>query len=104
MNVARYHKKLRNMDCTSCGCSPPCCVHHFAGGSSARRGVYFDYFIIPLCKSCHTDSDDAVHKGKKTFYERTGIDPYAEAAANYVRFLDGRYEKEEALRRLVENK
>jgi len=100
-NATNYHKRIRDLPCLACNSRTDIVVHHFAGGSDARRGWKGDFLVIPLCTGCHTNNNDAVHEGKRSFYERTGIDPYAEAAANYVRFLDGRYEKEDALKRLV---
>ena len=49
-----------------------------------------DRWSVPLCPTCHLDGPGAQHKGaEEAFWRRTGIDPYAIAAALYATYRAG---------------
>ena len=96
-DVANHDARVRASCCVATNCGGDVVNHHFGFSTSKRVGWQGDFLVIPLCFKHHQE----VHAGKKTFYEKYNIDPYGEAAKIYVQFLDGQYEKEEALKRLV---
>ena len=98
MTKNEYHKRVRDLGCVACHSYTIVIVHHFGFGSSKRIGWQGHFLVIPLCDKHHRE----VHAGKKTFYEKYEIDPYAEAAKIYVRLVEGNYATEAALKRLTE--
>lgn len=49
--------------CYFCG-APKQCIHHVYGGFGRRMISDREGFTVPLCNSCHTMSNHAVHQNK----------------------------------------
>lgn len=68
-------KAVKRLPCRSCGAAP-CDAHHCYhdratkfGGRKAPHN-----WTIPLCKACHQDGPDAIHRIKRTWRKRHGPD------------------------------
>jgi hypothetical protein len=88
---------LRGKPCCVCGCAPPVQAAHIRMGclTLSKRSTGMgerpsDRYACPLCPTCHLDGPGAQHKGaEEAFWRRTGIDPYAIAAALYATYRAG---------------
>ena len=77
--------EVKKLPCVICGRSGPSDAHHtFCGRYGSRRTSDFD--VIPLCKDCHQDGPNAIHRNKKSWIARNGPDTdYIEQTREAVR-------------------
>jgi len=69
----KYKQYIRSLPCIICDypCSEP---HHVRNANNSGTGKKpSDFWCVPLCKLHHAEFH---HYGKKTFYDRHGIDIY----------------------------
>lgn len=81
--------KVKQLPCVVCGAPPPSDAHHCICGRYGTRKAP-DSMTIPLCKECHQDGPQAIHRGKASWIARNGND---------FEFLDAVNEQIEAMER-----
>mgnify|MGYP003665603606 CR=1 FL=1 len=83
-----YMGAVKRLPCVVCGVSP-CDAHHcFHDRYSTAKGDDLD--TIPLCKWCHQDGPEAIHRIKRTWAEKYGPDhSYIEQTRRNVAALLG---------------
>jgi hypothetical protein len=83
-----YMGAVKRLPCVICG-QGPCEAHHcFNGRYSTAKAS--DYAVIPLCRECHLDGPEAIHRKKRTWAEKYGPDhSYIEQTRRNVAALLG---------------
>lgn len=64
---------VKAMPCHCCGKPGPSDAHHSIHDRYSARKVS-DWLTIPLCKDCHQNGPDAIHKGKASWRAKHGPD------------------------------
>ena len=72
--AARAHMlAVKGLPCVICHAPPPNDAHHCFHGRYGARKVS-DFEVISLCRSCHLEGPDAIHKNKAAWAARHGPD------------------------------
>jgi hypothetical protein len=67
-----YLKAVKRLPCCTIGCGrTPCDAHHIKDMTGAGLKEN-DFMTIPLCKECHQEGKQSVHKAKKTWERING--------------------------------
>jgi hypothetical protein len=83
-----YMGAVKQLACVICG-QGPCEAHHWHHDRYSSRKTS-DFEVIPLCKWCHQDGPQSVHKDKAGWKERHGPDhSYTESTRRNVAALLG---------------
>ena len=71
---ARAHLALvKSLPCVICKKPGPSDAHHVICGRYGNLKVS-DFGTIPLCRDCHMDGPNAIHRGKHSWITRNGND------------------------------
>lgn len=72
--AAKAHlERVKGLPCVICMAPPPSDAHHcFSGRYGSAKMSDFD--TIPLCRLCHQDGPEAIHRNKSRWEERNGPD------------------------------
>lgn len=82
-----YIGKVKQLPCVICEAPAPSDAHHCFHGRYGSRKVD-DFSVIPLCKACHQDGPNAIHRGKQSWLMRNGPDyGYIEQTRELVKKL-----------------
>jgi 5-methylcytosine-specific restriction endonuclease McrA len=85
--------RVKELPCCICGRHGPSDAHHVIHDRFATIKPS-DFAVIPLCKDCHQDGPDAIHKGKETWREKYGADyDYIPATMDALDALDKKWTK-----------
>lgn len=68
-----YIAAVKMLPCCICGKAGPSDAHHTICGRYGSRKTS-DFDAIPLCKECHQTGPNAIHRGKRSWVERNGLD------------------------------
>ncbi len=72
--AARKHlARVKALPCVICAAPGPSDAHHCISGRYGSRKVS-DFQTIPLCKLCHQDGPEAIHRNKGAWEARNGLD------------------------------
>lgn len=68
-----YMRRVKELPCVICGKPGPSDAHHVI---CDRYGTdkASDYDTIPLCRDCHMDGPNAIHRGKASWVAKYGPD------------------------------
>lgn len=74
IRAAKEHMaRVKALPCVICGRAGPSDAHHCICGRFGTRRAS-DWQVIPLCKDCHQDGPEAIHRGKASWVARNGPD------------------------------
>jgi hypothetical protein len=65
--------KVKMLPCIICAAPPPSDAHHCISGRYGTRKAS-DFEVISLCRACHLDGPNAIHRNKWAWEERNGPD------------------------------
>ena len=65
--------RVKMLPCVICGSPPPNDAHHCISGRYGTRKAS-DFDTLPLCRACHLDGPNAIHRNKRAWEERHGPD------------------------------
>ena len=68
-----HMKKVKMLHCVICAAPPPSDAHHCLSGRYGTRKAS-DFEVISLCRACHLDGPNAIHRNKRAWEERNGPD------------------------------
>ena len=68
-----YMRAVKALPCVVCRAPPPNDAHHCIHDRYGTRRAS-DYDTVPLCRACHLDGPNAIHKGKEIWRDRNGSD------------------------------
>ena len=69
----RYMRAVKQLGCCVCGMPPPSDAHHCISGRYGTRKAS-DFETIPLCRNCHQDGPNAIHRAKASWEAIHGPD------------------------------
>lgn len=61
-----YLAEIRKCPCLACGKEAPSEAHHIRSRGNGGGDDWFN--IMPLCRMCHTQGQNAWHRGKRNFF------------------------------------
>ena len=68
-----YMTRVKMLPCCTIGCGrTPCDAHHIRDIHVGKGQKSSDFETIPLCKECHQEGKDSVHKAKSTWERVNG--------------------------------
>lgn len=68
-----HMRRVKMLPCIVCQAPPPNDAHHCISGRYGSRKVS-DFETVPLCRACHLDGPNAIHRNKRAWEERNGPD------------------------------
>lgn len=72
--AAKAHlSSVKALPCVCCGAPGPSDAHHVFSGRYGSRKTS-DYEVIPLCRWCHQDGPQSIHRAKATWEAAHGMD------------------------------
>ena len=70
---SEYMACVKQLNCVACGAFAPNDAHHVFHDRYGRTKAPH-WHVIPLCKQCHQDGPESIHRAKKTWREKHGPD------------------------------
>lgn len=68
-----HMRRVKMLPCMICQAPPPSDAHHCISGRYGTRKAS-DFETLPLCRACHLDGPNAIHRNKRAWEERHGPD------------------------------
>jgi len=69
----KHMRRVKMLPCIVCGKPGPNDAHHCISGRYGTRKAS-DFETVPMCRSCHLDGPNAIHRNKREWEERHGPD------------------------------